>query len=185
MSKGATQHVYHAVQINEPVTHLYINPHKAAKHSSHVIPKEPSKAASQPEMESNPYAQALHDNIDYYLCKDPVNKGQSTELLWSLLSMEVIYTSHTTNTRLYLPLYSERLYDCLDLYEINYPIVLNEDYSDRFEEVQSTLKISTHFEETSDVSTKCMANSAPWVEILSLRIRFLLMAIAPQRSSDG
>ena len=86
LSKEAAQHVYHAVQNNEPVTPLYINPHKAAKLSSRVILKEPSKAALQPEMESNPYAQALHDNIDYHFCNDPVNKGQTNELLWSLLS---------------------------------------------------------------------------------------------------
>ena len=40
-------------------------------------------------------------------------------LLWSLLSMEVIYALHTTHTSPYLPLYSERLYDHLDLSEIN------------------------------------------------------------------
>ena len=85
-----------------------------------------------------------------------MNKGHPTELLWSLLSTEVIYTSHTANTSLYLPFYSERLYDCLDLSEINYPRVLNWDCSNRFEEVQSILKIFTHFEETSDVSTMYM-----------------------------
>ena len=121
LPKEAAQCVYHAVQNNEPVIPLYINPHIAAKPSLHVIPKEPSKASLQPEMESNPYAQALHDNTDYHFCKDPVNKGQPTELLWSLLSTEVIYTSHTTNTSPYSPLYSESLYDCLDLSEINSP----------------------------------------------------------------
>ena len=58
---------------------------------------KPSSAALQPEMESNPYAQALHDSIDYCFFKDPVNTGKPTELLWSLLSTEVIYASHTTN----------------------------------------------------------------------------------------
>ena len=70
--------------------------------------------------------------------------------------MEVIYTSHTTNTSSYSPLYCERLYVCFDLSEISSPRVLNQDCSERFEEVQSTLKISTHFEETSDVSTTYM-----------------------------
>ena len=36
---------------------------------------------------------------------------------------------------------------------MNSPRVLNGDCSDRFEKVQSTLKISTYFKETSDVST--------------------------------
>ena len=121
LSKEAAQHVYHAVQNNGPVTPLYINPHKAAKPSSHVTLKESSEAALQPEMASNPYAQALHDNIDYHFCKDPVNKGKPTGLLWSLLSMEVLYASHTTNASPYSPLYFERLYDCLDLSEIKYP----------------------------------------------------------------
>ena len=140
---------------------MCINPHIAAKPSSHVTLKEPSKAALQPEMESNPDAQALHDNIDYHLSKDPVNKGQPTELLWSLMSKEVIYTSHTTNTSLYSPLYSERLYDYLDLSEINTLRVLKGDCSDRLEEVQSSLKISTHFEKTSDVSTTYMGEFFP------------------------
>ena len=35
------------------------------------------------------------------------------------------------------------------------------DCSDRFEEVQSTLKISTHFEETHDVSTTYMGKICP------------------------
>ena len=112
-------------------------------------------------MESNPYGQALYDNINSCFGKDPVNKGQPTELLWSLLSTEVIYTSHTTYTRPYFPLYSYRLYDCLDLSEIKSPRVLNRDCSDRVEEVQSTLKISTHFEETSDVSTTYMGKLCP------------------------
>ena len=75
--------------------------------------------------------------------------------------MEVIYTSHTTDTSPYSPMYFERLYDCFDLSEINYPRGLNEDCSDRFEEVQSTLKISSHFEETSDVSTTYMGKLCP------------------------
>ena len=50
LSKKAAQHVNHAVQNNEPVTPLYINPHKAAKPYSHITLKEPSKAALQPEM---------------------------------------------------------------------------------------------------------------------------------------
>ena len=112
-------------------------------------------------MVSNPYAQALHDDIDYHFCKDPVNKGKPTELLWSLLSTKVIYSSHTTNTSPYLPLYSERLCDHLDLSEINYPRVLNRDSSNRFEEIQSTLKTSTHFEDTRDVSTTYMGKLCP------------------------
>ena len=112
-------------------------------------------------MVSNPYAQALHDNIDYHFCKDPMNNGQPTELPWSLLSMKVIYTTHTTNTSPYLPMHSKRLYDCLDFSEINSPRVLNGDCSDRFEEVQSTLKISTHFWETGDVSTTYMSKLFP------------------------
>ena len=119
LSKDVAQHVYNAVQNNEPVTPLYINPHKAARPSSHVTLKEPSKIALQSEMGSNSHVQALHDNIDYHFCIDHVNKEQPTELLWPLLSTEVIYTSHTTNTSPYSPLYSERLYDCLDLSEIN------------------------------------------------------------------
>ena len=170
LSKEASQHVYHAVWNNEPVTPLYINPHKAVQPSSHVTLKEPSSAALLPEMESNPYAQALHDSIDYCFCKDPVNKGKPTDLLWSLLSTEVIYASHTTNASPYSPLYSERLYDHLDLSEINNPRVVNGDCSDRFEEVQSTLKVSTHFEETSDVSTTYMGKLCLLVEILSLRV---------------
>ena len=145
LSKEAAQHVYHAVWNDEPVPLLCINPHKAVKSSSHVTLKGPSSAALQPEMESNIYVQALHDNNDYHFCKDPVNKGKPTELLWSLLSTEVIYASHTTNTSPYLPSYSERLNDCLDLSEINYPRGLNGDCSYRFEEIQSTFKISTHF----------------------------------------
>ena len=112
-------------------------------------------------MESNPYAQALYDSIDYHFCKDPVNAGKPTELLWSLLSREVIYASHATNVSPYLPLYSERLYDHLDLSEINNPRVLNRNCSNRFEEVQSTLKISTYFEETSDVSTTYIGKLCP------------------------
>ena len=108
---------------------MYSYPHKAAKPSSHVTLKDPSSAALQPEMESNPYAQALHDSIDYCLCKDPANKEKPTELLWFLLSMEVIYASHTTNASPYSPLYSERLYDHLGLSEINNPRVLNDDCS--------------------------------------------------------
>ena len=72
------------------LTLLCINPHKAVKPSSYVTLKGPSNAALQPEMESNLYVQALHDNNDYHFCKDPVNKGKPTELLWSLLSMDVI-----------------------------------------------------------------------------------------------
>ena len=56
-------------RIMKPVTPLYINPHNGAKSSSHVITTDPSKAALQPEMESNPYAQALHDNTDTTLVK--------------------------------------------------------------------------------------------------------------------
>ena len=112
-------------------------------------------------MGSNPYAQALHDSIGYYFCKDQVNTGTPTELLCSLLSTEVIYALHTTNTSPYSPIYSERLYDCLDLSEINNPRVLNGNCSDRFEEFQSTLKISAHFEETSDVSTTYMGKLCP------------------------
>ena len=74
LSKEATQHIYHAVQNSEFVTSLYINPHKAAKLLSHITLKEPSKAALQPEMESNLYAQTLQDDIDYHFCKDPVNE---------------------------------------------------------------------------------------------------------------
>ena len=181
LSKEAAQHFYHAVQINEPITPFYINPHKAAKPTSHVTPKEPSKAALQPEMESNPYAQALNDNIDCHFCKDPMNKGQLTELLWSLLSTEVIYTSHTTNTSPYSNIHSERLYDCLDLSEINYPTVLNEDCSDRLEEVQSTLKISTHFEGTSVVSTTYMGKLCPMGRDFKFENQLLLVVIAPHR----
>ena len=125
LSKEAAQHVYHAVWNNEPVTPLYINLHRAAKPSSHVTLKEPSSAALQPEMESNPYAQALHDSIDYHFFKDPLNTGKPTELLWSLLFMEVIYASHTINVSPYLHLYSERLHDHLDLSEIKSSRVLN------------------------------------------------------------
>ena len=90
-----------------------------------------------------------------------MNKGHPIELLWLLVSMEVINTSYTTNRSSYLPLYSERLYDHLDLSEINYPRVLYGDCSDRFEEVQSTLKIYTHFEETGDASTTYMGKLCP------------------------
>ena len=73
------------------------------------------------------------------------------------------------DTNPYSPLCSQRLYDHLDISEINCPRALNSDCSDRFEEVQSTLKISAHFVETSDVSTTYMAKSAPLVEILNLK----------------
>ena len=72
------------------------------------------------------------------------------------------YIPHiTTNACPYLPLYFERLYDHLDLSEIKNPRVPNENCFDRFEEVQSTLKISTHYEETHDVSTTYMGKICP------------------------
>ena len=49
----------------------------------------------------------------------------------------------------------------MDLSEINYPRVLHGDCSDRFGEVKSTLNISTHFEETCDVSTTYMGKLCP------------------------
>ena len=105
--------------------------------------------------------QALNNGIDCHFCNNPVNTGKHTELLWSLLSTEVINASHTTNASPCSPLYSERLYDHLDLAEINYPRVLNGNHYDRFEEVQATCKISTYFEKTSDVSTKNMGKLSP------------------------
>ena len=90
-----------------------------------------------------------------------MNTGKPTELLWSLLSTEVICASHTTNASPYSPLYSGRLCDCLDLSKINKPRVLNGNCCDRFEDVQSTLKISTHFEEMSDVSTMYIGKLCP------------------------
>ena len=189
LSKEAAQHVYHVVQHNEPVTPLYINPHKAAKPSSHVTPKEnsldmhnqPSKATLQPEMESKPHAQALHGNIDYCFGKDPVNKGQPTELLWSLMSTEVTHTSHTTNTTPYSPLYSERLYDCLDLSEINFTEFLMGIVLIGLRKSNQLLKYLLILRRQVMFLPLTWANSAPLVEILSLRIKFLLVAIAPHR----
>ena len=161
LSKEAAQHVYHAVWNNVPVTLLCINPHKAVKPSSYVTLKGPSSADLQPDMESNLYVQALCDNNDYHFCKDPMKKRKPSELLWSLLSMDVTYALRTTNTTPYLPLYSEWLYDCLDLSKNIDLRVLNGNCSDKFEEIQSTLKISTHFEETSEVSTTYMDKLCP------------------------
>ena len=59
------------------------------------------------------------------------------------------------------PLYSEWLYDCLDLSKNTYLRVLNGNCSDRFEEIQSTLKMSTHFEEPSEVSTTYKGKLCP------------------------
>ena len=100
----------------------------------------------------NPYQEALTQEVDGHLHEEPSLEMKNCDLMWSILSTEINYTTNndgSPNTEMN----SSNLYKKLSEDEQLITEESSDQWEERFEEVTCTLHYSHKFDDTNDVST--------------------------------
>ena len=100
----------------------------------------------------NPYKEALTQEVDGHLNKEPSLEMKKCDLTWSILSTEIDYTINKDNSP-YTEMNTSNL--CNKLQEDGQLITENssDQWDERFEEVTCALHYSHKFDDTNKVST--------------------------------
>ena len=103
-------------------------------------------------MSVNPFQEALTQDIDGHLHKEPFLEMKKCDLTWSILSTEIDYTTNKDGSP-YTETNSSNLYNKLSEDEELITEDSSNQWDKRFEEVTYTLHYSHKFDDTNDVST--------------------------------
>ena len=112
----------------------------------------------------NPYKEALTQEVDGHLHEEPSLEMKKCDLIWSILSTEIDYTTSKDGSP-YTGINSCNLYNKLSVDEQLVTEDPSNQWDERFEEVTCTLHYSHKFDDTNDVNTtylgSCMAKDEP------------------------
>ena len=136
MSKEEAEYIYQSVRNGTQVQLVHIN----------------RKVDKSVDASVNPYKEALTQKVDGHLHEEPSFEMRKCDLMWSILSTEIDYTTNKDGSP-YREMNSSNLYNKLSEDEQ----LITEDSSDQwdesFEEVTCTLHNSHKFDDTHDIST--------------------------------
>ena len=100
----------------------------------------------------NPYKEALTQEVDGHLHKEPSLEMKKCDLTWSILSTEIDYTTNKDGSS-YAVMNSSNLYNKLSKDEQLITEDSSDQWDERFEEVICTLHYSHKFDNTNDANT--------------------------------
>ena len=136
MTKEETEYVYSSV-----------------KNGTQVKPVHISKTVDRSvDVSVNPYKEALTQEVDGHLYEEPSLEMKKCDLVWSILSTVIDYTTIRDNSP-FVEMNTSNLYNKLQEDEQLISGDSSDQWDERFEEVTCSLHYSHKFDDTNDVST--------------------------------
>ena len=125
----------------------------SVKNGTQVKPVHISKTVDKSvDVSVNPYKEALTQEVDGHLHKEPSLGMKKCDLTWSILSTEIDYRTNKDDSP-YTEVNSSNLYNKLSGDEQLTTENSSDQWDERFEEVTCSLHYSHKFDNTNDIST--------------------------------